>query len=94
MKWISWYQPTDDHRPITYPPNVAILAWWCTGYSEKGSTLCALVDSQSEDDARMKLLKDWPEIEEWRFCEDRDSKSFTSRFPLKDWMIERGCQCD
>lgn len=94
MMWISWYQPTNDHRPVSYPPNPAILAWWCTGHTEQGATLCALVDSQSENDARMKVLKDWPEVEKWRFCENKDNKSFNSRFPLQDWMIERGCSSD
>lgn len=90
MKWISWFQPTEDHRPIQYPPTEKVLGWWCTGENEKGKTLVALVDSESEEDAQIQIRLNWPEAETWRFCEDRDSKEFNTRFPLQDWMIKRG----
>lgn len=94
MKWISWVQPTEDHRPINFPPTESVLAWWCTG--EKGgdtpaSTLVALVDAEDEDAAKSAVLCNWPEATEWRFCEDKSDKKFSSRFPVSYWMKKRGC---
>lgn len=88
MKWISWFQPTEDYRPVNYPPTEKILAWWCTGHGENGTTLVALVDVEDQEH-QVKL--NWPEVENWRFCEDKETKVFGSRFPVEGWMIERGC---
>lgn len=90
MKWISWFQPTEDHRPIKFPPTEKVLGWWCTGDSSKGQTLVALVDAESEEEAKSHILLNWPEVVDWRFCAERDTKTFNSRFPLQEWMIERG----
>ena len=89
--WISWYQPTEDHRPLTYPPNASILGWWCTGTrgSDDASTMCALVSADSEEAAKQAIRKDWPEAEEWRFCEKKESLELSDRFPLSDWMEPR-----
>lgn len=92
MKWISWYQPTDDHRPVNYPPTEKVLAWWCTGHSAAhGATLVALVDVDNQEQAEHHIKFNWPEAEKWRFCIDKDDKVFGDRFPLKDWMVDRGC---
>lgn len=90
MKWISWYQPTEDHRPLTYPPNAQVLGWWHTGSGEAGKTLVAIVEASTEEEAQAVVLKDWPEAERWRFCTDIESKEMSDRFPLDDWMAERG----
>ena len=90
--WISWYQPTDDHRPLTYPPNDAVLGWWCSGErcSDGASTLVAHVRSSDEDAAKAAIRTDWPEAGEWRFCERRSGRPEPGgRFPLSDWMRER-----
>ena len=87
--WISWYQPTGDHRPLAYPPHRSILGWWCTGFADEGTaTLCALVDATNEDDAKAAVIKEWPEAERWRFCNEHDG-DLGDRFPLSDWMRER-----
>lgn len=91
MKWISWHQPTDDYRPLKYPPTEKILAWWCTGHSINGATLVALVDVKECKDAEENVKLNWPEAEDWRFCEDKEDKAFGDRFPLEDWMVDRGC---
>lgn len=92
MKWISWYQPTDDHRPVNYPPTEKVLAWWCTGHSAiHGATLVALVDVDDQEQAEYNVKLNWPEAEKWRSCEDKEDKVFSDRFPVEDWMIERGC---
>lgn len=91
MKWISWYQPTEDHRPLQYPPTPAILAWWQTGDSDKGAVLVALVDAETEESAKEHVQVNWPEANEWRFCDDKADKTFGNRFPVSDWMAERGC---
>lgn len=91
--WISWHQPGDDYRPLTYPPNESVLGWWCSGYTGGGelSTLVALVEARSEDAAKAAILHDWPDAGDWRFCIERDNEWLPSdRFPIdQDWMRER-----
>lgn len=90
--WCSWHQPGADNRPLTYPPNAAIVGWWCSGERGDGeSTLCAVVDVDQEADVEPAVLQDWPEAHEWRFIEAKDDKWLPSsgRFPLSDWMKAR-----
>lgn len=89
--WVSWYQTTEDYRPISYPPNENVLAWWCTGQSDSGATLCAVVAAPDEHHAMKAIQTDWPEMNEWRFCDvkDPDWAPRSDRFPLKDWQVER-----
>lgn len=90
--WISWVQTTDDFRPLTDPPNKAILGWWCSGYTDRGATLCAAVEAASEGSAEQAVMIDWPEAAgEWRFCERvEDNFRPSDRFPIgRDWMKER-----
>lgn len=92
--WMSFYFAGDDHRPLTYPPNKAILGWWCSGYGPSDeAALCILVSANSEDEAKAAIAKDWPEaatVSEWRFCEPRpDGWVPNDRFPPSTWMAER-----
>jgi hypothetical protein len=91
--WVSWYQPTEDYRPLTYPPNNHILGWWCSGHAEVGSTICAAIEAENEEAAREAVLKDWPEafdVEDWRFINEKPNDwKPGDRFSLSDWMIER-----
>ena len=89
--WISWYQRTNDYRPLSFPPNQRVLGWWKTGdVSDNSFTLVSLVKAKSEDDAKMSILIDWPEAKDnWRFCEERENISLSDRFQLSDWMEER-----
>jgi len=87
--WISWYQPTDDYRPLTYPPNEGVLGWWCSGETDNAYTLCAWVQAANEVEAKNIIKLDWPEAERWRFCEKKDSIEPSDRFPLEEWMEER-----
>jgi hypothetical protein len=90
--WISWWQPTEDYRPLNDPPaNLNVLGWWCSGHKgDEADTpsICALVQADSEAAARKAVYKDWPEAEsaEWRFVTE-ESETFlpNDRFPLKDW---------
>ena len=90
--WIGWHQPTTDCRPMTFPPNDAILGWWCTGEAADGSfTLVADVAADDETQAKEVVIRDWPEACRWRFCghsPQRGSKP-GGRFPVEDWMIPR-----
>ncbi len=89
--WVSWYQPTEDYRPLSYPPNESILGWWCIGsrIDDGAFTLCALVKAMNADNAKQNIIKEWPEAIEWRFCDQRKTLMLSNRFPLSDWMIER-----
>lgn len=87
--WISWVQPTDDYRPMSFPPNDSVMGWWCSGSAENGATLCAMVKSDSEQNAQEAIRKDWPEAQEWRFCEPKTDLELGDRFPLNDWMKPR-----
>ena len=90
--WVSWYQNTEDYRPVDYPPNKAVVGWWCTGYSDRGATLCAVIEAASEEDVCKAIYTDWPEVDrnQFRFCrEESDDFIPGDRFPMSDWMIER-----
>lgn len=89
--WLSWYQPTDDYRPLTDPPHPQVLGWWCSGYDSTGQPIiCACVEAVSEDDAKTYVGISWPEATSWRFIEERDAAwTPNDRFPLSDWMKER-----
>ena len=88
--WVSWYQPTQDFRPLSFPPNKNILGWWKTGENDYGeSILVAMVNVKSIDDIPLLVNKDWPEAINWRFKEERFSLDLSDRFPLNDWMITR-----
>ena len=91
LYWMSWYQKTEDYRPLSYPPNKKILGWWITGYRgvDDVPVLCAMVAAKNENDAKTELQKDWPEDKEWRFIEVKDNCDLNDRFPLHDWMRER-----
>ena len=87
--WVSWIQPTEDHRPVRFPP-AKMLGWWCSGEDASGNaTLCALLDANSEQAAKDILAFNWPEtryIEDWRIW-DRMADDYVpgDRFPLSDW---------
>jgi hypothetical protein len=69
--WISWYQPTEDYRPLKEG-----IEYWCTGQTlsePEQYTLCAIVDAKDEESAEARILKDWPEVTDWRFCEERET---------------------
>lgn len=89
--WISWHQPTEDERPLTYPPGPSILGWWCSGYDQDGiPTLCALVEAESESNAKADIKLDWPEAERWRFVNEVATDWLPGdRFPLPDWSAAR-----
>lgn len=91
--WLSWVQPTPDYRPVTDPPNAGVLGWWCTGFdSEDSAILCAAVIGKNENDAKDKVIEDWPEAETstWRFCEPMEHPyKLSDRFPLDGWAKER-----
>jgi hypothetical protein len=90
--WVSWYQPTGDMRPLTFPPVEGIIGWWCSGqrYDDDAWTIVALVVAKSECSAKRLIRKSWPEASEWRGC-DEVSIGYQpgDRFPLSEWMSER-----
>lgn len=89
--WISWYETSEDHRPINFPPNESVLGWWCSGYRchDNAATLVAHVQSESEEKAQMVVMKDWPGDKEWRFCNLTDCKPPGDRFPPSEWSKSR-----
>ena len=91
--WLSWEQPTDDYRALTYPPNEQILGWWCSGTGEDYFTICAYVEAKDDDGARAAVLKDWPEAfdrdSDWRIFQEREKYKPSDRFPPEDWMMQR-----
>lgn len=89
--WISWYQPTDDHRPLSFPPHDPILGWWRSGRRliDGQASLVAMVAAEDEAHAKAIIQRDWPEVVEWRFVEQRVELDVGDRFPLGDWMVPR-----
>ena len=89
--WVSWYQPTEDYRPLTFPPVPELLGYWCSGSTYEDPprhTLCAAVLGDSEAEAKANINKYWPEATDWRFCEKCEYEIdgwWSDRFPLPDW---------
>ena len=85
--WISWYQPTEDYRPLKDPSKAK--AWWCTGRrsSDYAATICAWVKANTEIEAKKIVQEDWPEAQEWRFIE---KKPDDWEGPPKDRFPPRG----
>lgn len=94
--WVSWYQPTEDYRPIHYPPRSEILGWWCSGSGDDYWTLCALVEATDQESAEAAIEHEWPEVkdrDDWRFWNDvEDDYIPGNRFPLPDWspLVKKG----
>lgn len=85
--WISWYQPTEDYRPI-YKGDKEPLnhLYWCTGQrcgGDNAFTVCAVVDAENVEEAKKTVQKYWPEANEWRFIEEKEPTYLPSedRFP-------------
>lgn len=103
--WLSWLESAEDYRPLTYPPNEAVLGWWMTGtaYDKatkegglegyRGTTICALVSAENEETAKEAIRKDWPGAmseENTRFCRQVEPTYLpNNRFKLADWQRER-----
>lgn len=87
--WISWYQPTDDYRPVYDPKKESEPLdhnYWASGQrgSDNAWTMCAIVFGKTEAAAKKTIQVYWPEAKEWRFCEEV-SEDWTpgDRFPMK-----------
>lgn len=94
--WLSFYFKAEDYRPLTYPPREGILGYWSSGIrcADDATTLCILVEAESEAHAKEIIAPDWPESKtadcEWRFIEERDRNWLPNdRFPLADWSVKR-----
>lgn len=88
--WLRWLSNVEDHRPVTYPPNQAILGWWCTGYDSKDNGICVgLVQAYSQEQAWIFVSEDWPEMTADSGEEVGIDFPLGDRFPLRDWMKER-----
>jgi hypothetical protein len=100
-KWISWHQPTDDFRPLHFPPRDEVLGWWKSGNApnatvgKRGSVvtrLVAMVAADDEKTAREVILHEWPEAEDWMFCCDHEEPFELEYSPYRDspmWIRER-----
>lgn len=66
----------EDYRPINWPPPGP---YWCTGYdSEDTPILVAYADTEDQ------IREFWPEAKDIE-SEQRDSYTFTDRFPQPKW---------
>ena len=83
--WVSWWQPTEDYRPLTWPLPEYIYGYWCTGEDAQGRfSLVAWVECDAELKVPELIRKHWPEAEDWRFCSEVDMDwAPNDRFPLK-----------
>lgn len=90
--WVSWEEKSEDYRPLSDPPNQAIIGWWKSGEAGDGSyaTIVAWVKAEDEASAKAAVVKDWPGDRVWRFC-NPCKHGFTpgDRFPLKGWEKKR-----
>lgn len=87
--WVSWYQPTEDYRPLTHPPS-KLLGWWCSGYNceDDKAIIVVLLDADDEKQAKEILKEYWPETKNiaWRFFSIKENNFIpNNRFPLSEW---------
>ena len=72
---IRFHANPDDYRPVKWPVK---YPFWCSGYGENFSVVIAYVDSVDE------LMELWPEASNLDI-EERESITFTDRFPKPSW---------
>lgn len=82
MKWLRhrFYQPTDDYRPIKWPPPGP---YWCSGIrdSDDASVIVAYTKTPEQ------VTEFWPEAEDID-TQERDELTFTDRFARPDWWTD------
>lgn len=93
--WTRFHSPGGDPRPVKVP---APCQWWCSGYGENDSTICAVVLLPSEktpdDVCPWEALKEWwPDLKP-SFCALVDDDwvpgdRFPHKEPSPDGYIER-----
>lgn len=84
--WISWYHPPYKLKTAECNQFNSIAGVWVTGTrdSDNYSTVCAVVDANTKEDAESKkLIEHYGNIEEWRFCKEKPSTYMPggNRFP-------------
>ena len=91
--WVSWYEPSEDYRPVTWPLPPEVAGYWCSGHEWGGAqraTLCAVVDSESDVAARRVINAAWAHDGsiDWRFCDEQpaDWMPPDDRFPHKGFV--------
>lgn len=93
--WIRWRQSSDDFRPLQDPPQPDnIKAWWCSGEGDGYSTLCAIVDAETEKKAQAAVKSAWDstgnEVEDCNVTEKPHDWLPGNRFPVTaDWERQR-----
>lgn len=83
--WFSWYQPTEDYRPIKWPLPPHIPHYWCSGQvADDSYSLVAVVDAPDEEGAIAAVREYWPDMGELRFCEEKEDGWLpqSDRFPV------------
>lgn len=86
--WISWWQPTEDYRPVYDPSRESEPFnhnYWCSGSDGSGDwSMCALLKAKNKADAKARIKKYWPEADVFRFCDEKpDGWTPSDRFPMK-----------
>ena len=96
LYWLSWCEPGEDFRLLTYPPPESIVAYWNTGEDGDGSTVVALVRAESLAAAwsAVKNVAAWPNAGKERFGHEytRPELPPKDRFPpphRSEPMMER-----
>ena len=83
--WVSWVCREKDYRPVLFPVQRPILAWWCSGFDHNSDNLVALLECATEQECRDAIAKHWPEFhgQAWRFCENKGPDFLPNdRFPM------------
>lgn len=81
--WVRWLGGAqDDPRPVSAP---APFQWWGTGSLMDGrSTICAVMDAESEACVLTAVRTFWPEVKELDFCIPKEPgwSPGSDRFPV------------
>ena len=93
--WISFEEKGGDARPLKLPLPPAVKHWWCSGYGDGTSIVCAVVDVNGTEESAWEALDGfWSPVSK-RFAE---SKGWAkngwmpepSRFPVKASNVKGG----
>lgn len=75
---VRFFQPSDDYRPIKWPP---VGPYWCSGYRGSDNAACIVAFVKSIDQVR----EYWPEADDIDQLDEPGPIYFTDRFPRPDW---------
>lgn len=87
--WVTWETSSECYLPMTWPPMPSTKGWWEVHTKGSISTLCGVVDEESIKEAKIRIIFDWPEATNFKFCKMKPDWKPSKKYKLEQWMTER-----